>query len=107
MKDERPLRFLLLCLLGTTSQFLAARIQEHATKKGISLIVEASAAIPARHMDTYDLILFSPQVHHLRATWPESGQSPSIPILSIDAKSFALMNGEAILEQALYTLSAS
>ncbi|MFC4077597.1 PTS sugar transporter subunit IIB [Salinithrix halophila] len=103
---ERPLRLLILCSLGTSSFFLSRRIQACAFERGILLQIEpASVSAPRKKALDYDLVLLEPHVHHFQTELEKT--ITDIPIVPVDPRAFARMDGCAVLNQALKALYCS
>jgi PTS system cellobiose-specific IIB component len=96
---------MILCHWGATSSVLCKKVQDAATKKGISLDAEAAGITQFRNKARdLDLVLLEPQVRHLQKEIESITRKHQIPLQLVDSISFATMNGDQVLKQVLQSL---
>lgn len=94
-------KILLVCSAGMSTSLLVTKMQKAAEAKGIEVDIEAlPVAEASREIDNADIVLLGPQVRFQKGTVEKLAKG-RIPVEVIDMRQYGLMNGEAILEDAL------
>lgn len=91
----------LVCNAGMSTSVLAKKMRQAAEKNGIDAKVEAfSAEVIEEKKDEADVVLVGPQIRHML---PEIKKivAGSCPVDVIDMKSYAMIDGVKVLDQAL------
>ncbi|QQK78591.1 PTS sugar transporter subunit IIB [Salicibibacter cibi] len=99
---EQSIKVIILCSWGATSSQLAKKVEEAATKRGITADIYAGGTgdFKDRAAD-YDVALLEPQVRHLRKEVTRIAEPHNVPVELVEQTAFALMDGEKVLDQAL------
>lgn len=105
---NRTIRLLMICGWGASSSILCQKINEAASKKGISLKAKAAGVKDwTKHLPSADIILIEPQISHLRNEIEPIANAHQKLFALVDPVAFATMNGEQLLNQATNLLSTS
>jgi PTS system cellobiose-specific IIB component len=82
---------------------LVAKMQQAAKAKGITAEIWATPEADVKHYleKGVDVILLGPQVRFLKDKLVALVQSKGIPVDVIQGMHYGLMNGEAVLQQAI------
>ncbi|HHW04018.1 MAG TPA: PTS sugar transporter subunit IIB [Thermoanaerobacterales bacterium] len=96
-------RIMLVCSSGSSTSLLVKRMQEAARKKGLAdvEIFSTSQADAKNHYDSMDVLLLGPQVRYLYNELKKTLASKKLVLDIINSRDYGMMNGEAVLEQAL------
>lgn len=102
-------RIMLVCSSGSSTSLLVKKMQEAASKKGLEDVeITATAQADAKnHYDSVDVVLLGPQVRYLYNELKKTLASKNVALDVINSRDYGLMNGEAVLEQALKLLDQS
>jgi len=92
----------MFCAGGLSSSLLVNKVNEAARRRNIDLIIEAYGARSFMRLEGADVLLVAPQVRHMKRIYEEK---VNIPIGYIDFKAYGTMDGDAVLDLALETLS--
>ncbi|SMO77810.1 PTS sugar transporter subunit IIB [Melghirimyces algeriensis] len=104
---KKPLRVLIICGLGGTSHLLAKKVKEAAQRRNISFDVEAGSILDFRNRLTqFEVLLLEPQVRHMKKELQSVAKRDGIALGAVDPRSFATMDGDAVLDQILHLLKA-
>ena len=98
-------KFYLFCNMGMSTSLLSQSMQEAATKYKLPVMVKAFSFTEIDEKiknDTPDVILLGPQIGFRSETITEKYKK--IPIGVISAENYGMVNGEAVLKQAIYLL---
>ncbi|SHK07102.1 PTS sugar transporter subunit IIB [Paramaledivibacter caminithermalis] len=95
-------KIMLVCSAGMSTSLLVTKMRTAAIKKGISVdIFAVSEAELKNHTNDVDVVLLGPQVRFLLNKMEKTLEPKGISIAVIDSVNYGMMNGEAVLEQAL------
>lgn len=92
---------MLACAGGMSSSLLVTRMKKAMIKRNLEFNIFATGAdvIPDEYRKTHPaVILIGPQVSYMLA---KVKSEVDVPIAVIDSKSYGLMDGEKVLDQAL------
>lgn len=104
---DQTIRLLMICGWGATSSILCQKINEAASKKGVSLTAKAVGIKDwTKHLPSADIILIEPQVSHLQKEIEQIASAHQKRVAPVDPVAFATMNGDQLLKQATNLLSA-
>lgn len=96
---------LLVCNQGMSTSFLVENMKQAAQKKEKEVTIWAvSDAELNENWEKADIILLGPQVGYLKST-AEKAVGNSIPIEVINFLDYGRVNGEAVLDKALKSIS--
>lgn len=94
------IRIMLCCASGMSTSLLVEKMKKAATEKGIDARIWAIGANEVKeNADKADVILLGPQVKYAQKSI--IADANGIPVASIGIKEYGMMNGRAVLEQAL------
>ncbi|NLU11209.1 MAG: PTS sugar transporter subunit IIB [Tepidanaerobacter acetatoxydans] len=96
-------KIMLVCSSGSSTSLLVKKMQEAAQKKGLKdvEIVATSQAEAKNHYDDTDVLLLGPQVRYLYNELKKTLAGKKIVLDVINSRDYGMMNGKAVLEQAL------
>lgn len=96
-------RIMLVCSSGSSTSLLVKKMQEAAKKKGLKDvdIFATSQADAKNHYDNLDVLLLGPQVRYLYNELKKTLAGKKLILDIINSRDYGMMNGEAVLEQAL------
>ena len=96
------MNIMLVCSAGMSTSMLVTKMQEVAKAKGVDATIWAipEAQLQAE-IDKSDVILLGPQVRFLKSKIEAEAAPKGIPVEVIDMMAYGMMNGEAVLDQAL------
>ena len=95
------MKILLACVGGMSTSLIVSKMKKEADNQGIDCEIEA-IDFPAigNVIDDYDVLLLGPQItYKFRSLKKEFGAK--VPVEMIDAQSYGLCDGKAILAQAM------
>ncbi len=94
------MNILLVCSGGMSTSMLAEKMREAAEAKGIEAKIWAvGEQAAADNVPQADVVLVGPQMRFKVAGFQK--EYPGTPIDSIDTRNYGMMNGVAVIEQAL------
>lgn len=100
-------RVLIVCSWGMSTSLLVDSMVAAAEVARQEFSVEAlSAGEYAAKVDECDVVLIAPQIRHLRKSIEKLALSVGKPVAMIEPFHYATMNGQAVLEQVLFLISA-
>lgn len=92
----------LFCSAGMSTSIVVKKMQEAAEKRGLEAEI---AAYPESTMELEtadcDVALLGPQVRFMLDKAKDICRSRGVPVEVIDMRHYGMMNGEAVLDQAL------
>lgn len=95
---------LLVCAAGMSTSIVVKRMKEEAEKRNIEATIQAmSIAESSSIIEKQDVVLLGPQVRFQKKQVEEMSKG-QIPVDVIDIQAYGLMNGAAVLDQALNLL---
>jgi PTS system, Lactose/Cellobiose specific IIB subunit. len=104
--EKEPIKLIILCSWGATSSQLAKKVQQAAEARGINLKADAGGTGEfSKNASQYDVALLEPQVRHLKKEVSTIADKYNIPVDLVDSRAFALMDGNAVLDQVLKMLN--
>lgn len=99
---NESIKVIILCSWGATSSQLAAKVQEAAKNKSVTVQVESGGTGDFKqNASQYNVALLEPQVRHLKKEVTKVGDQHNIPVEMVDQRAFALMDGAKVLDQIL------
>lgn len=103
MADEHgTIRILLACGIGASTGFMAASMRKYAKEEGLDVTIQAvSKSEIMDYADKIDVLLLGP---HFAAEVPATQEQVKpfgVKVMAIDPDSYAALDGEAILEDAI------
>lgn len=97
------MNILLVCAAGMSTSLLVNRMNEAATKKGITVHIEAHpVGSVASYGDKAEVILLGPQVRY--ELNKIKGMYPDKPVEVINMQDYGMMNGQKVLDHAIELL---
>ena len=94
-------KILLVCSAGMSTSLLVTKMRNSAKEKGIEVEIDAlPVAEASTAVDNVDIVLLGPQVRFQKGT-VEKLVKGRIPVEVMDMRLYGMMNGKAILEDAL------
>lgn len=95
------MNILLICSTGISTSILVERIKQAAKKENTCLTIRAVSEVDLNHyLEQTDVILIGPHLSHLKADITTKANSFGIQVDIIQAKTYGLMDGEGVLQQA-------
>lgn len=99
-------RIMLVCSAGMSTSLLVTKMENAAKEKGVDADIFAVSAseADAKLEDAekpVDVLLLGPQVRFMKAQFEGKVAGKNIPIDVIDMKDYGMMNGPAVLDNAL------
>jgi cellobiose PTS system EIIB component len=95
-------RIILVCAAGMSTTLLVNEMNLAAKKNTIDVEI---LALPANKLSDYtkkiDVLLLGPQIEFMLDKLKEKYEKKEIKIAAIDSMAYGLMDGEAVLKQAL------
>lgn len=97
---------MLCCASGMSTSLLVEKMKKAAQVQGIETEIWAVGANEVRdNADKADVILLGPQVKY--AQKKIESEAPGVPVANIGMKEYGMMNGAAVLKQALDLIKKS
>ncbi len=94
---------LLICSAGMSTSLMVKKMQDTAAARGEDVKIWAVADAAAKdNIPEADVVLLGPQIRFMLSQMKET--AGETPVEVIDMRDYALMNGEAVLNQALNLL---
>ncbi|KRN89327.1 PTS sugar transporter subunit IIB [Ligilactobacillus ceti] len=106
---------MLNCAAGMSTSLLVTKMQASAQAQGIDVDIFATGASEVSQQlaqQTIDCVLLGPQVRYMEADFKQllanekNSLGNPIPLAVIDMQAYGMMNGEAVLKQALSLIEA-
>ena len=98
-------KILLVCSAGMSTSLLVSKMRNSAKEKGIEVEIDALPVAEASTVvDNVDIVLLGPQVRFQKGN-VEKLVKGRIPVEVMDMRQYGMMNGEAILEDALQKIN--
>ncbi|MCC9273296.1 PTS sugar transporter subunit IIB [Enterococcus aquimarinus] len=98
-------KILLVCSAGMSTSLLVTKMREAAKEKGVEVQIDAlSVSEASTAVDHVDIVLLGPQVRFQKPT-VEKLVKGRIPVEVMDMRLYGMMNGKAILEEALQKIN--
>lgn len=96
------MNILLACSAGMSTSLLVTKMEEAAKAKGMDgKIWAVSGDAVGANIDEADVLLLGPQVRFLLGQMQKLGDEKGIPVAVIETVNYGMMNGAAVLEQAI------
>ncbi len=93
-------KILLVCSAGMSTSIVVKKMEAAAQAKGIEAKIWAVGdALAKENVGEADVVMIGPQVRFLQSKI--QGLAGATPVAVIDMRDYGMMNGEAILNQAL------
>ncbi len=97
------MNIMLVCSAGMSTSMLVTKMEQAAKNKGLTVKIWAS---PEAGVKNYinggvDVLLLGPQVRFLKDKLTALAEPRGIPVDVIHSMHYGMMNGEAVLQQAL------
>ncbi len=92
---------MLICCAGMSTSLLVTKMNEAAKKSGADVNVFAASQAEVKNHSNVDVVLLGPQVRYLLGGIQKEMEPKGIPVAVIDTMHYGMMNGEAVLKQAL------
>ena len=98
-------KILLVCSAGMSTSLLVTKMRNSAKEKGIEVEIDAlPVAEASTAVDNVDIVLLGPQVRFQKGT-VEKLVKGRIPVEVMVMRLYGMMNGKAILEDALQKIN--
>ena len=96
------IKIVLVCSAGMSTSLLVLKMKDAARKQEIEVDIIAVPEIQAKHnIVGTDVVLLAPQVRYLLSKMKKELEPLGIPLAVIESIHYGMMNGEAVLRQAL------
>ncbi|WP_188456629.1 PTS sugar transporter subunit IIB [Virgibacillus oceani] len=96
------MKITLLCALGMSTSLLVEKMKKAASAKSIEAEIEAHSVDDLEEqLKTADVILLGPQIRYKKNELFSKADAANTPMDIIDMKSYGILDGEKVLEQAL------
>lgn len=93
-------RIMLCCASGMSTSLLVEKMKKAAKEQGIEVDIWAVGANEVKaNANKTDIILLGPQVKY--AQKQIEADAPNVPVANIGMREYGMMNGAAVLQQAL------
>ena len=93
-------KIMLCCASGMSTSLLVEKMKRAAKEEGVEVDIWAVGANEVReNADKADIILLGPQVKY--AQKKIEADAPNVPVANIGMREYGMMNGAAVLKQAL------
>lgn len=100
-------KILLICNAGMSTSMLVAKMRKYAKLHHIDVQVDAEPFVGGeRRFYAYDLILLGPQVRHQLEKMQKIVKG-TVPIGVVNMRDYGMMNGEAVVKQAMTLLEGT
>lgn len=94
------IRIVLCCASGMSTSLIVEKMKRAAMEQNIEVDIKAAGSQNLKEvLQNADVILLGPQMRY--ALKKIEGEAPDVPIAHIGMKEYGMMNGRAILQQAL------
>ncbi|WP_028043792.1 PTS sugar transporter subunit IIB [Candidatus Stoquefichus massiliensis] len=94
------IRIMLCCASGMSTSLLVEKMKKAAKEENIEVEIWAVGANEVKaNADKADIILLGPQVRY--AQKKIESEAPGVPVANIGMREYGMMNGAAVLKQAL------
>lgn len=95
-------KIVLVCSAGMSTSLLVRKMSEAAKKQGIEAEIIAVPEVDAKHnTNGTDIVLLAPQVRYLLNKMKQDLEPLGIPVAVIESLHYGMMNGEAVIKQAI------
>lgn len=96
------MNILLACSAGMSTSMLVTKMEEAAKAQGMEgkIWAVASDAVP-ENIGAADVLLIGPQVRFMLGQMKKIGDEKGVPVAVIESLHYGMMNGKAVLEQAV------
>lgn len=96
------MKITLLCALGMSTSLLVKKMNQEAENQSIDAEIEAHSVDDLeKQLKTADVLLIGPQIRYKKNALFKQAEEAGVPIAIIDMKAYGMLNGKAVLEQAL------
>lgn len=101
-KEVKELKIMLVCSAGMSTSLLVTKMIASAKKQDIEAEIFAIPEVEVKQMmDGVDVVLLGPQVRFLLNKMKQELEPKGIAVAVIDGMNYGMMNGDAVLKQAL------
>jgi PTS system cellobiose-specific IIB component len=96
------MNILLACSAGMSTSMLVTKMEVAAKAQGMEgkIWAVASDVVP-ENIGEADVLLIGPQVRFMLSQMKKIGDEKGVPVAVIDSLNYGMMNGKAVLEQAI------
>lgn len=96
------IKILLACGTGASSGFVAQSMRKAAKAKGLEVSIKATSDTEIQeYASDIDVLLIGPHLKHRFVEIQESVKQFPVKVMLINAEHYAILNGEAVLEEVL------
>lgn len=96
------MKIMLVCSAGMSTSLLVTKMIASAKKQDIEAEIFAIPEVEVKQMmDGVDVVLLGPQVRFLLNKMKQELEPKGIAVAVIDGMNYGMMNGDAVLKQAL------
>lgn len=96
------IKIVLVCSAGMSTSLLVLKMKDTARKQGIEVDIIAVPEVEAkRNTEGTDVVLLAPQVRYLLSKMKKDLEPLGIPTAVIESINYGMMNGEAVMKQAM------
>ncbi|WP_042222133.1 PTS sugar transporter subunit IIB [Oceanobacillus manasiensis] len=96
------MKITLLCALGMSTSLLVKKMNQEAENQSIDAVIEAHSVDDIeKQLKTADVLLLGPQIRYKKNTLFKQADEAGVPIAIIDMKAYGMLDGKAVLEQAI------
>ncbi|MFZ5968198.1 MAG: PTS sugar transporter subunit IIB [Bacillota bacterium] len=98
-------KIMLICSAGMSTSLLVKRMQAEAEAGKLDVeIFAVSEAESKNHFDEVSVVLLGPQVRYMLEKMKSVLEPKGVPVAVIQNTAYGMMNGKAVLQQALELL---
>ena len=94
-------KIMLVCSAGMSTSLLVKKMEDYVKKQGLALEIFAVSEAEMKKHEDMDLVLLGPQVRYLLSKLQVIMESKGIPVAVIESIHYGMMNGEAVVKQAM------
>ncbi|MDF2890578.1 MAG: sugar transporter subunit [Clostridia bacterium] len=95
-------KIVLVCSAGMSTSLLVNKMKDAAKKQGIEAEIIAVPEVDAKqNTNGTDVVLLAPQVRYLLNKMKQELEPQGIPVAVIESINYGMMNGEAVIRQAM------
>ncbi|OGO78289.1 MAG: PTS sugar transporter subunit IIB [Clostridiales bacterium GWB2_37_7] len=95
-------KIVLVCSAGMSTSLLVTKMKDAAKSQGIETEITAVPEVEAKNNTSgTDVVLLAPQVRYLLNRMKKDLEPQGIPVAVIESINYGMMNGEAVIKQAM------
>lgn len=95
------IKIMLVCSAGMSTSLMVTKMEKAAKNRNLEAEIFAIPEAEIKNHKDIDVILLGPQVRYLFNKMKAAMEPKGIPVAVIDSMKYGMMNGEAVLDDAL------